>query len=146
MNGAISDVCASRRSIPAGSSSISTSCGSATAASVPSNGRYANDAVEPTMATPITTTHVSDEDPIFEIRCLIHNHSFEAHSRHRPVHPHGSRLQRCRTHRKKQPVHRRNVIGSARASDRGHSAEATIVARACVEDVDETFAAAHVDT
>src|SRR5260370_1382920 len=72
MNGAISDVCALCRSIPAGSNSISTSCGSATAASVPSNGRYANDAVEPTMATPITTTHVSDEeDPIFEIRCLI---------------------------------------------------------------------------
>src|SRR5215831_6063251 len=72
MNGAISDVCAFSRSTPAGSSSISTSCGSATAASVPSNGRYANDAVEPTMATPITTTHVKDdEDLIFEIRCLI---------------------------------------------------------------------------
>src|SRR5215468_2265198 len=72
MNGAISDVCAFWRSTPAGSSSISTSCGSATAASVPSKGRYANDAVEPTMAAPIATTHVKDdEDPIFEIRCLI---------------------------------------------------------------------------
>src|SRR5215470_8886947 len=72
MNGEISDVCAFWRSTPAGSSSISTSCGSATAASVPSNGRYANDAVEPTMATPITTTHVKDdEDLIFEVRCLI---------------------------------------------------------------------------
>src|SRR5260370_16438735 len=72
MTGAISDVCAFWRSIPAGSNSISTSCGSATAASVPSNGRYANDAVGPTIATPIITTHVSDdEDPIFEIRCLI---------------------------------------------------------------------------
>src|SRR6266849_5517867 len=72
MNGAISDVWAFWRSIPAGSNSISTSCGSATAASVPSNGRYANEAVEPTMATPITTTHVrDDEDPIFEIRRLI---------------------------------------------------------------------------
>src|SRR5262249_12928725 len=51
---------------------ISTSFGSATAASVPSNGRYANDAVEPTIAAPITTTHVSDEEePIFKIRCLI---------------------------------------------------------------------------
>src|SRR6266446_2403359 len=119
MNGAISEVCALWRSIPAGSSSISTSCGSATAASVPSNGRYANDAVEPTMATPTTTTHVrDDEDPSFKIRCLIRTLSFEAHSRHRPVDPHGGRLQRCGTHRDKQPIHQRNVIGSACASDR----------------------------
>src|SRR5215475_480179 len=67
----ISDVCALSRSTPAGCNSISTSCGSATAASVPSNGRYANDAVEPTMATPITTHVKDDEDLIFEIRCLI---------------------------------------------------------------------------
>src|SRR5215470_833784 len=111
MNGEISDVCAFWRSTPAGSSSISTSCGSATAASVPSNGRYANDAVEPTMATPITTTHIrDDEDPIFEIRCLIRSPLLRSYSRHRTVHPHCGRLQRCRTHREKQPIHGRNVI------------------------------------
>src|SRR6267154_4212701 len=104
MKGATSDVCASRRSIPAGSNSISTSCGSATAASVPSNGRYANDAVEPAIAMPTTTAHVSsDEDHILEIRCVIGMLALlEAHSRHRPVHPHSRRLQRCRTHCKKQ--------------------------------------------
>src|SRR5260370_42018498 len=119
------DVRALSRNRPAGPTSISTSAGSAPAASVPSNGRYANDAVEPTMATPTTTTHIrDDEDPIFEIRCLIVRHSFEAHSRHRTVYPHGGGLQRCRTHREKQPVHRRNVVGSARSSHGGHSGDA----------------------
>src|SRR6266566_6248441 len=72
-------------------------------------------------------------------------YSFEAPSRHRTVHPHGGRLQRCRAHRKKQPVYRWNVVGSARSSHGGHSSEATIVVRACVEDVDETLAAADID-
>src|SRR5215468_11430211 len=70
-------------------------------------------------------------------------HSFEAHSRHRTVHPHGGRLQRCRTHREKQPIHRRNVIGSACASDRRHSSKPPIVS--CIEDIEETLAAADVD-
>src|SRR2546425_1113802 len=72
-------------------------------------------------------------------------HSLEAHLRHRPVHPHGGWLQRCRPHREKKPVRRRNEIRGARASDRGHPGEATVVASACVEDVDETLAAADVD-
>src|SRR4029077_2058545 len=70
-------------------------------------------------------------------------HSFEAHSRHRTVHPHGGRLQRCRTQREKQPIYRRNVIGSACASDRRHSSEPPIVS--CIEDVEEALTAADVD-
>src|SRR5215831_2563190 len=73
MKGAIRNVCEFCRSTPAGSNSISTSFGAATAASVPSNGRYANDAVEPaTTATPTVIAHVSNHDDcIFEIRCVI---------------------------------------------------------------------------
>src|SRR5260370_35846510 len=60
------------RSIPPGPNSFAPSPGRPAAASVPSNGRYANEAVEPTMPTPITTTHIrDDEDLIFEIRRLI---------------------------------------------------------------------------
>src|SRR5260370_1382922 len=72
-------------------------------------------------------------------------HSFEAHSRHRTVYPHGGRLQRCRTHREKQPVHRRNVVGSARSSHGGHSGDATIVAISRIKHVEEALPATDVN-
>src|SRR5215470_18777454 len=68
----------------------------------------------------------------------------KTHSRHRTVYPHSGRLRRCRTHRKKQPIHRGNVIGSACASDRWHSGEPPIVS--CIEDIEEALTAADVDT
>src|SRR5215813_4419895 len=70
-------------------------------------------------------------------------HSFEIHSRHRAVHPHGGWFRRCSTHREKQPIHRWNEIGSARASDCRHSGEPPIVS--CIEDIEEALTAADVD-
>src|SRR5215467_3214223 len=144
MKGAISDVCAFWRIIPAGCNSISTSFTSATAASVPSNGRYANEAVEPTIATPTTAPvkAIFSKSNVSFPCCPLEAPS----SRRWPVHPHSGWLRRYRTHRKKQPVQRRNVIGSARAPDRGQSSYATIVDCACVEDVEETLSATHVYT
>src|ERR1700719_2123154 len=108
MKGATSDVSEFWRRTPAGCNSISTSCGSATAASVPSNGRYANDAVEPSaIARPPIVAHVSDDgDRIFEIRrfnCIEQSLEIE-NLRHRAVHPYCSRLCRCRADRQKQPI------------------------------------------
>src|SRR5215472_17099900 len=65
------------------------------------------------------------------------------YSRHRTIHPHGGRLQRCRTHREKQPIYRRNVIGSACTSDRRHSSEPPI--DSCIEDIDEALTAAGIN-
>src|SRR6267378_686539 len=98
MKGAISDVPEFWRRTPAGSNSISTSCGSATAASVPSNGRYANDVVEPTAtAIPATIAHVNDAaERIFEIPRFIRIAQLlwsGKNLRHRSINPHGSRLQ-----------------------------------------------------
>src|SRR5262245_25193320 len=84
-------------------------------------------------------TRSSDSDASFVC------HSFEAHSRHGTVHPHGGRLQGCRAHCKKQPVHRRHVVGSARPSYSRHSGEPMIVAISRIKDVEETFATADVD-
>src|SRR5262249_48303659 len=70
-------------------------------------------------------------------------HSFEIHSRHRAVHPHGGWFQRRRTPREKQPIHRRNEIRSACAPDRRHSGEPPIVSR--IKDIEEALTAADVD-
>src|SRR5262249_22289743 len=128
---------------PAGCSSISSSPSFATAASVPSNGRYARAGAD---HNDIASEASAKRTKPIKAACDTGTRARMVASwlRRCAENPDGGRLTSCRPRRQEKPVQLRNEERRARTRDRWDAREPAVGLPLHVEDIQEAFAAAHI--